>query len=204
MKLASETALFEALQVGSIHLIELAATSALHTATEEIATLLLADFDAGSYVEEFHVPSMIRAGQCYTAQLALGHGFVSNTPSVVVATTFAGLADGETLADTEYKFDAEKGSITIVSTTDYSDWYARVSYSAGFAADVDDDELFADVPQWLQVAATKLGSAILIEAAPDLAGNESGTGRSADALRASVARVCEKHIRYFPSPARPI
>ncbi len=204
MKLASEASVFAALQIGSISLIELATTSALHAATEEIGTLLLADFDAGSYVDDFYVPVMLRAGQCWTATLAFAHGFVSNTPTVVVATTFAGLADGETLAATEYKFDAEKGAITIISATNYSDWYVRIAYTAGFEEDGVDDELFASVPSWLQVAATKMGSALLVEVSPDLASSENGEGRDAKALRKSAERVLEKHTRYFPSPVRPM
>ena len=205
MKLASEASVFEALQVGSISLIELAATSALHAATEEIAAMLLADFDAGSYVEDFFIHATTRAGSCYQAQLALGHGFVTGTPALVTASTFADLATGDTLASTEYKIDAEKGGINIISTVDLQGYYVRVTYSAGFEIDDVDDELFASVPQWLQLIATKVGCAALIEMAPDLAGSAQGeAGRKPEEIRKAAYRMAEKKMRYFPSPIRPI
>lgn len=204
MKLATEASVLEAMQIdGSIMLIEQAVISALHAATEEAATLLLADFDAGTYTDDFHVLTMLQAGQCYTAQLALAHGFLSTTPVVKAATTYAGLADAEALDAGEYKVDAEKGAITLISATDYTGYYVRVTYAAGFAVDETDDELFLDVPGWLQVAATKLSSAIIIETNPDLASDQNGNGRDPLKLRASAERMLEKKTRYFPSPIRP-
>lgn len=186
-------------------MIETATTSALHAATEEIATMLLADFDAGTYEEDFYVHTTLQGGQCYRANLALNHGFVSSAPVVKTAMTFAGLADGDVLADTEYKFDAERGELNLISATNYAGYYVRVSYSAGFQADVDDEELFASVPGWLQIAATKVGAAILVELAPDLQGSSSGeAGRKPEELRKSAGRMLEKKIRHFPSPIRPM
>lgn len=205
MKLASEASVFEALQIGSISMIEAATTSALHAATEEIGTMLLADFDAGSYVEDFYVHTTTRAGLCYRANLALNHGFVTGTPTVKTAQTFAGLSEGETLADTEYKVDVERGELTIISTTNFAGYHVRVTYAAGFDADDVDEELFAAVPAWLQVAATKVGAAILIELSPDLQGSVGGEmGRKPEDLRNAARRMLERKIRNFPSPIRPM
>lgn len=205
MKLASEASVLEAMQIdSSIMLIELAVSSALHAATEEAATLLMADFDAGSYNDDFHILTTLQAGLCYTAQLALAHGFVTNTPVVKIATTFAGLADATALDTGEYKIDAEKGAITIISPTNYVGQFARVSYAAGFDVDGTDDELFVDVPGWLQVAATKLSSAIIVETNPDLSSDQNGAGRDPVKLRDSAMRMLEKKTRYFPSPIRPM
>lgn len=205
MKLASEASVFEALQIGSISLIETATTSALHAATQEIGTMLLADFDAGDYVEDFPMFAMVKMGPCYQATLALGHGFVTGTPVVQVATTYAGLADGEVIAAENYKLDAEKGGIVLISTSDLVGQFVRVTYSAGFEPDDVDEELFANVPEWLQLAATKLGMAGLIEVAPDLAGNNSGeAGRKPEEIRKTAYRMIEKKMRYFPSPIRPM
>lgn len=186
-------------------MIETATTSALHAATEEIATMLLADFDAGTYDEDFYVHTTLKGGQCYRANLALNHGFVTGAPVVKTATTYAGLADGDVLDASEYKFDTERGELNIISATNYFGYYVRVSYAAGFAVDETDDELYADVPEWLQLAATKMGSAILIELAPDLQGGGNGDqGRKPEEIRKAAARMLEKRTRTFPSPIRPM
>ena len=206
MKLASEASVFEALQVGSISMIETATAEALHAATLELSTMLLEPtFDAGTYTEEFFIHAMLRGGECYRANLALNHGFVTGSPVVKSAATYAGLADGTVLEATEYKFNAEKGEVIILSTTNYEGMYISVAYSAGFEADDVDDELFANVPEWLQVVATKVGAAALLEVAPDLTGNSNGdTGRDPEKLRKSAFRMLETKIRYFPSPIRPM
>lgn len=208
MKLATEASVKAALVIGDgLDIIDASIVSALHTATQDLAGALLHDFDAGSFVDIFHIYSTFRAGACYRATLALRQGFVTSTPVVLWADSYAGLADGEVVETTEYRVDTERGAIIIDSETNYVDRYLKVTYAAGFAANDTDIELYEPdvVPDWLERAATLHAAGTVVLLNPDLAGGgNGGEKRDAKELKATGLRIAERHIRYFPSAIRPI
>lgn len=207
MKLVAASAVSSALGLGSITLIDNAVTAALHTATEEVKAATLADYDEGTYTDVFFIHAMFRAGDSYRATLALRHGFVTGTPTAKVAANYAAVvAEGEAILSTALILDAERGGLTIDSADNLSNKYVSVTYNAGFAVDGSDDELYDadDVPEWLKKAAILYASASLLRTNPDLQGADGQVKRDPKELHSSAERIARGHVRYFPSPIRPI
>lgn len=207
MKLASDASVKEALTIGDgLDIIDASLVMASHTATQDLAAAILHEFDAGNFVDSFQIYSTKQVGSMYRATLALRRGFLSGAPTAVWASSYALLSEGEALDATEFRWDAELGSFVVESAVDYTGRYVRVSYAAGFDADGDDTELYdqTQVPEWLRRSASMLAASVAVTLNPDLAGDQSGAKRDAKMLKDTAMRIAMGHLRYFPSPIRPV
>lgn len=208
MKLVYLSKVKEALTIeDAVDLYDASLNTSLHAATETLAAEIRHDFaPVTGQADSFFVFSTTKTGDCYRAILALRQGFVTGTPTVVWASRYSGLSDGEVVPDTEYHVDTELGAVILESGEDYRNRYVRVTYNAGFVVDGTDDELYSvdSVPEWLRQAATFVAAGKAVTLNPDLQGSAQGTAtRDADKLIQAGVKIAERHLRYFPTCIRP-
>lgn len=209
MFLASVRVIREQLGFDDMTDINAAIEMALNSAEAQLAAQLGTQFGRTQLVDTFWVYEPgFRQGNHVETQLRLRRGMVAGEPEIVSASSVSLLAQGNTM--TGIQLDAEKGVLTDY-TTDYYRRYVRVSYTAGFEAEMEDVEngeprptgsyVLSQVPEWLQEAA-KLKALIHLSSSETI--KDAGITIDVKAIDAQLAAIVNQHLRYTPLALLPI
>lgn len=210
MKLATVTDVSGTLQFDSMTNLDSAIEAALHLATEQLTSVLMASSLAReTRTDIFMLTDTIRLQpELHYARCALSRGLLAGQPTVVWASTLGGLDDDpETLTSAFWKCNLTKGELVLHVGSDLVEKYLAVTYTCGLEAGTGEEaDLYQDVPDWLQIAARQYAIVNLMESNPELRGgqDEGAPRRSPRYLRAAAEDIVASNIRYFASANRPL
>jgi hypothetical protein len=200
--LAAVAEIREALGFDDMVNINEAIRAALHAAEPYLAAAVGTPFTAGSFSDVFYVSEPHTNGALVLTELKLARGFVAEAGfSVVRADAAATLAQGIDVT-AAVELDADLGRM-VDYRTNYIRQFLKVSYGAGFEADLADPDSYAldQVPAWLQEAA-KLKALISLETHPSL--EDAGIKQDTRFLQNQLLTILRGRVRYLPSALLPL
>ena len=191
--------------------------SACRTATEALVAQLRTDFSRVTVVDEFFVSRSLRSGMAGPAgtTFKLTRGFVDSaqTINVYVAGSPQYLTDPNNRDDLQdvdgqgtsvVRIQYERGYM-LVRDWNLTDTWVRVEYTAGFATDGGNPEIYEGTPQWLQELVTLKVSQRLDQhnVFPRASRRTEEERQDTQNIEILAGEIIDGHARYMPMAIKP-